>query len=104
MKSHEYANRTCISIPKGAPLEKYGFDEVIPSRLRQCKRTYPIDIHTHPGGIPGRIIHVRSITLRIVKGPGARTSWKRNDIITIIDPEHSAFVNLRREVEFRRQT
>ena len=28
------------------------------------------------------------------KGPDARTSWKRNDIITIIDPEYSAFVNL----------
>lgn len=34
----------------------------------------------------------------------ARTSWRRNDIITIIDPEHSGFVNLRREVESRRQT
>jgi len=39
--------------------------------------------------VPEGIIHVRSITLRIVKGPCARTSWRRNDIITIIDPEHS---------------
>lgn len=75
--------------------------------MRQCKRTYPIDIYIYiyiSRRVPERIIHVRSITLRIVKGLGARTSWKRNDIITIIDPEHSAFVNLRREVEFHRQT
>lgn len=59
----------------------------------------------YPGGaFPGESYTSGQLLFESSKAR-ARTSWKRNDIITIIDPEHTrAFVNLRREVEFRRQT